>query len=437
MKMIRKNTLLAVSILCAVNGWGMADNSLNIGENSVVTGDNSVVGGKDSSVNGNNSIAFGEGAKVTESSVFAIGKRAEVLKKDSLAIGNNTKATEIMTTAVGYGSQANNEYATAVGYQNTATGNQSSVFGSDSKASGHSSLAVGSNVESKGDYSVGMGFKAKTDSVGAVAIGNQATSSGAHGLALGTIADATQKDSVALGHSAQATEINSVALGSSSTTDRAVSTAVMTIDGRTYNLAGSTADSTVSVGTVRQNAQGDIFEIKRTITNVAAGRVSDTSTDAINGSQLHAVTQAVETNAGNIRLLDNRISNISNMAVTQANNYTDSQVGKVGARSAALAGLHPLEFNKDDKASYAVSMGNYKGKSAVALGAFYRPNERTMVGFGTTVGDDTQYTLNVSFKTGKGSDYVAEGKSKDARITRLELLVQQLLQEVQELKASR
>ena len=429
MKMIRKNTLLAVSILCAVNGWGMAANSLNIGENNVVTGDNSVVGGKDSSVNGNNSIAFGEGAKVTESSVFAIGKRAEVLKKDSLAIGNNTKATEIMTTAVGYGSKAKDKYATAVGYQNTATGNQSSVFGSDSKASGHSSLAVGSNVESKGDYSVGMGFKAKTDSMGAVAIGNQATSLGAHGLALGTIANATQKDSVALGHSAQATEINSVALGSSSTTDRAVSTAVMTIDGRTYNLAGSTADSTVSVGTVRQNAQGDIFEIKRTITNVAAGRVSDTSTDAINGSQLHAVTQAVETNAGNIRLLDNRISNI--------NNYTDSQVGKVGARSAALAGLHPLEFNKDDKASYAVSMGNYKGKSAVALGAFYRPNERTMVGFGTTVGDDTQYTLNVSFKTGKGSDYVAEGKSKDARITRLELLVQQLLQEVQELKASR
>ena len=102
-----------------------------------------------------------------------------------------------------------------------------------------------------------------------------------------------------------------------------------------------------------------------------------------------------------------------------------------------MAGLHPLEFNKDDKASYAVSMGNYKGKSAVAFGAFYPPNERTMVGFGTTVGDDTQYTLNVSFKTGKGSDYVAEGKSKDARITRLELLVQQLLQEVQELKASR
>lgn len=79
--MIRKNTLLAVSILCAVNGWGMAANSLNIGENSVVTGDNSVVGGKNSSVNGNNSIAFGEGAKVTESSVFAIGKRAGSFKR--------------------------------------------------------------------------------------------------------------------------------------------------------------------------------------------------------------------------------------------------------------------------------------------------------------------------------------------------------------------
>lgn len=78
---------------------------------------------------------------------------------------------------------------------------------------------------------------------------------------MGTIANATQKDSVALGHSAQATEINSVALGSSSTTDQAVSTAIMTINGTNYNLAGSTADSTVSIGTVRQNAQGDILKL--------------------------------------------------------------------------------------------------------------------------------------------------------------------------------
>ena len=159
------------------------------------------------------------------------------------------------------------------------------------------------------------------------------------------------------------------------------------------------------------------LKFKRTITNVAAGRVSDTSTDAVNGSQLHAVTQAVETNAGNIRLLDNRINNISNIAATQANNYTDSQVGKVGARSAALAGLHPLEFNKDDKASYAVSMGNYKGKSAGGFGGFLSAQ---CANYGRVRDGQWEMIRNILeciLKTGKGSDYVAEGKSKDARIT--------------------
>lgn len=109
-------------------------------------------------------------------------------------------------------------------------------------------------------------------------------------------------------------------------------------------------------------------------------------------------------------------------------------MNNLGASSAALAGLHPLDFNKDDKASYAVSYGHYRNSNAVALGAFYRPNERTMFGLGMSLGAEKQFTANIAFKVGKGSDYVAEAKGENARISQLEKLVEALTKEVSELK---
>ena len=110
-------------------------------------------------------------------------------------------------------------------------------------------------------------------------------------------------------------------------------------------------------------------------------------------------------------------------------------MNKLGASSAALSGLHPLDFNRNDKASYAVSYGHYRNANAVALGAFYRPNERVMIGAGMTLGGENQYTLNVAFKIGKGSDYLAEAKDKDSRISKLEVMVQKLMAEVEQQKA--
>ncbi len=106
--------------------------------------------------------------------------------------------------------------------------------------------------------------------------------------------------------------------------------------------------------------------------------------------------------------------------------------------SAALSGyLRPLDFNRNDKASYAVSYGHYRNANAVALGAFYRPNERTMIGAGVSLGGETQLTLNVAFKTGKGSDYLAEAKDKDSRISKLEAMVQKLMAEVEQQKENK
>lgn len=131
-----------------------------------------------------------------------------------------------------------------------------------------------------------------------------------------------------------------------------------------------------------------------------------------------------------------RITNLENRQYNMAGeintriNETTQRVNRLGASSAALAGLHPLDFNRNDKISYAVSYGHYRNSNAVALGAFIRPNERLMIGVGATLGVENQYTINLAFKTGKGADYVAEAKDAQSRISKLERLVDELTQEV-------
>ena len=115
-------------------------------------------------------------------------------------------------------------------------------------------------------------------------------------------------------------------------------------------------------------------------------------------------------------------------------NATERRINKLGASSAALAGLHPLDFNKNDKMSFALSYGRYKSQNAVALGAFYRPNEKIMFGAGVSLGSETQITINAAFRVGKGADYVAEAKADNSRISQLEKLVQSLTAEVAALK---
>ena len=112
-------------------------------------------------------------------------------------------------------------------------------------------------------------------------------------------------------------------------------------------------------------------------------------------------------------------------------NATEQRINRLGASSAALAGLHPLEFNRNDKVSYAVSYGHYRNSNAVALGVFARPNERILLGFGATLGAENQYNVSVSFKTGRGADYVAEARDAQSRISKLEALVAKLMAEVE------
>ena len=127
-----------------------------------------------------------------------------------------------------------------------------------------------------------------------------------------------------------------------------------------------------------------------TIHNVAGGRVEQGSTDAVNGDQLYQVQQGVNNNANAINNMNNRVSSLSN------------RIDKVGAGAAALAALHPLDFDPDDKLSFAAGYGNYAGENAVAVGAFYQPNEDTMFSIGGTFGnDENMVNAGVSFKLGQ------------------------------------
>ena len=273
-------------------------NSMALGMNNTVKGNNALVGGTGAKVQGNNSIAFGDTAKATYDDAYAIGRKAEATAQNTVAIGNNAKANNIMGTAIGYSAKAKNDYATAVGYMNTASGNQSSALGYENEAAGHNASALGSNNTTSADYSNAIGYKNTASNSQATAVGVQNTASGDSAFAAGTLSSATKKDSVAIGHTANATGEytvaigsnataiidNSVALGNNAKTNDVVGTASIAINGETHIFAGGTPVGTVSVGDTGK---------ERTITNVAAGRIDATSTDAINGSQLNAVINSL------------------------------------------------------------------------------------------------------------------------------------------------
>lgn len=157
----------------------------------------------------------------------------------------------------------------------------------------------------------------------------------------------------------------------------------------------------------------------QTITNVKDGKIEEGSKDAVNGGQLYATNQLVKENASNISLLGNSI------------NKLDNRVDKVGAGAAALAALHPLDFDPEDKWDFAAGYGNYSGASAVALGAYYRPNEDTMFSVGGSFGNgENMVNAGVSLKLGQSNHAPT---SKEAA---MEKKISSLSQEVEELKAA-
>ncbi|WP_296333062.1 YadA-like family protein [Veillonella sp. LMAG:90] len=184
---------------------------------------------------------------------------------------------------------------------------------------------------------------------------------------------------------------------------------VVYVDGKPFLATDITESGEVKAGATEFTGKSTVSTLAGmnrdttetiTLTNVKAGKISADSTEAVNGSQLYAVNERINAQGNNIQTINNNL------------NRLDNRVNKAVAGAVALAGLNPLDFDPNDKISFAAGMGGYKGEQAYALGAFYRPNRNTMVNAAATLGDETMYNVGVSFKFGSESEYSAYSKAE-------------------------
>ena len=264
--------------------------------------------GHDATTKDINTIALGTGTIGQGAQAVAIGRNARTIANNGVAIGNEAWTQSTNGFALGNNARAGfDENNVLVGKDNDqafgsnarAWGGSSMAFGNDAKAANGGAIAMGNGSQSRGDWGVAIGNGAKAlaagaralgansnaSGVNAAAIGWDSEASGASSIAVGETVKSTGTNSVAIGTGAKAANENAIALGAGSETAAAVATPSATINGTAHNFAGTNPASTVSVGKAGS---------ERTITNVAAGRISAASTDAINGSQLYAVTSEVE-----------------------------------------------------------------------------------------------------------------------------------------------
>ena len=199
----------------------------------------------------------------------------------------------------------------------------------------------------------------------------------------------------------------------------------MTSDGLTITGGPSITKSGINAG-------------GKKVTHVADGEIAADSKDAVNGSQLYRVQKNVESIENNVTNLAGDVTNLNGRV-----SDLDNRVNKVGAGAAALAALHPLDFNPDDKWNFAVGYGNYRNANSVAVGAFYQPNENTMFNVATNFGNgENMINAGVSFKIGKGNSYagiskaqlVAENQQLKENDALQDQKIQKQDQEIQELK---
>ncbi|MBF8740612.1 YadA-like family protein [Pseudomonas guariconensis] len=271
--------------------------------------------GRSASAVGEDATAYGNNAKANANYAAALGNYASASGTNSLAVGNSSNASASYATALGNFASASSTNALALGNSATASGASASAVGNFSRAEGSNSIAMGTGgsfgsytgarAVSEGSIAIGGNTAAASyaGAANAIALGGQAnvadtavsgialgrgasvSSDASYAIAQGDDASAQAERSIALGAGATAANAGDIALGAGSRSAATVATAGATIDGTQYAFAGSTPGSTLSIGDAGA---------ERTLTNVAAGRISATSTDAINGSQLAATNQALE-----------------------------------------------------------------------------------------------------------------------------------------------
>lgn len=382
------------------------DNAFVYGNANKAKGTNSIAGGEYSTAAGRNSVAIGSSAQALKDNNFAIGSQARANGTDALAFGNGAYAENSSTIAIGKTVKAEADSTVAIGVRTNASGNSTVAIGRDNSVSAANTTVIGSNNGSiAADQSVVVGYNnavVGTDPEQLV-FGSNSKTQGQGAIAVGTHTEATAMDALAIGNNALADNANSVAIGSNSVTDGVVNTASASIGGKTYTFAGTNALSTLSVGSDARSSANGAANYKRTITNVAAGRISDTSTDAINGSQLNAAVKAIDKNHQDIKdtaiglqMLGDVVADheVAIAANKQAAADAMAEAKKHGSVVAGDNVVVTTSTNSNGGVEYKVATKKDVDLSSASFGSVSDPvhNVITKDGMGVFDGDvDTQY----------------------------------------------
>lgn len=284
----------------------------------------------------------------------------------------------------------------------------------------NNSVLIGSGSSVKADFTLGIGHYTNVNAKKGLAIGSfntlsdKATESGVFGqgeynktaidasgsYSIGNYNHISGNNTFVMGNNVTTALENAVILGNDSTDGDVVGTSSYTFNnGKTVNYAGTTPVSTVSVGAKDK---------ERTITNVASGRVSATSTDAINGSQLYGAHQMID--------------------------YVENESNKGDARAAALAALHPMAYDPDNRVQYMAGYGHYKNANALALGVGYYHRDNLLFTTGVTLNSHLMANVGVTYKPGK-SQVTSHNQNLEARLQALETQNKELQETVHQLMA--
>nr|DAM96076.1 MAG TPA: hypothetical protein [Caudoviricetes sp.] len=256
-----------------------------VGRNSKALAKSASAFGDSASASAWGATAVGIGASAKANNSIAVGSQAVTEGQESTALGRRSYAGAQSATALGTGANASAIVSTAVGNGAKASAVQAAALGNEAKATGSSSTAIGVRSNSAGSSAIAVGTNSAASANNAVSIGTGSKATGSESTAIGYASKAEGVNSMAMGRESSATHENSVALGSYSVSKAEKSVKEATVGTTTYNgFAGTAPKGTVSVGTKGRERQ---------IVNVAAGEISATSTDAINGSQLYAVATKI------------------------------------------------------------------------------------------------------------------------------------------------
>lgn len=429
-----------------INGYGItvtgASHLYTIGANNTIT-------------NAKNTILFGDNRKAegVENSVIIGNADKETPitteKKDTVIVGHNANVTVDGGAAIGAGSVASREAGVA-GYD-PATKEASEETSATWKAT-DAAVSVGKADGTMTRQITGVAAGTQdTDAVNVAQLknalsgakdGNDTLKSDTNALTLnGNTLSMSVKDtagnevsgSVDLSKFAQAVDTNTTyTLSGQENQDNTTTITLKDSNGgeNSVTVAAKDTRNTVKAGEnvtldTKDNADGSH---EYTVHVKADGKVEAGSTKIVSGGTVYNETRvkqdgkyvkSANTAGENLSALDSQVASNAG-AVNELNgrvNRLDSRINKVGAGAAALAALHPLDFNPDDKWDFAVGYGNYRNANSVALGAFYRPNEDTMLSLGTNFGNgENMFNAGVSFKIGRGNSYARYSKGEMAQV---------------------